>query len=376
MNEKKFMVAWYYHLPSVSTDEEINDIVKTSLGPLLSLHKRYRRPFTLSITGSLLKRIDNTNKSILGLMKELMDIKILEISATFYYEIYPPVVPYEYIKLHIKKDIETKEELLGVAPSTFYPPNFTWVSILSQLLPDFGIRHVILDEDHYKLCFKVQTWKWDLFKTNEMETLLVDTFLDRTELHRIYRHKVKNSDKENTLILFFRNFDIVKKLSFGISGLFHKPLDWGNLEKYLQETISQLDHRDYITLADDGDRINPVSLYNYGKFLKNFNDINFVTPSSINYTNIDLSYVPYLPSYSLGDMRSFWLRDLDSIHYSNLLNDIYALNYCLKGVEEDIMELQDVYFIFWKTISRKKYYMEKLYNILKTLEKREKCISR
>lgn len=377
MNEKGFIIVWYYHLPSVSTEEDINDMVKTSLGPLLSLHKKYKRPFTLAITGSLLKRVNNTNKEILKLIKELIDTKILEISATFYYEIFPPLVPYKYIKLHIKKDIEIKEELLGIKPSTFYPPNFTWISVLNYLLLDFGIRYVILDGDHYKLCYKCQAWKWNLFKSDKMETFLIDTSLDKRELYQIYRYKEKEFAKDNTLKLFFRSFDIIKKLSFGNSGFFHKPFDWENLEKYLQGIISQLGSGNYITLADDGDRINPISLYNYGKFLKSLNDINFATPASINYAYDDLPHIPYLPSYSLGNLQSFWLQDVDSIHYLYLLNNIYALHYnlkdCSKGIEDDIMELQDVYFIFWKTISRKKYYMEKLYNLLNTLER---CISR
>ena len=366
MNGKGFVLAWYYHSPSVSTDEEIKDMIVTSLNPLLSLHKECSCQFTLAITGSLLKRINNIDKSILNLMKDLIDSKILEISATFYYEIFPPLIPYNYIKLQLKEDINTKKELLGIKPSVFYPPNFTWVSILRHLLLDLGIRYVILDEGHYNHCFKVQTWKWNFFKTNKMETLLIDTLLDKKELYKIYKHNVK--DENINLVLFFRSFDIIKKLSFGNSGLLHSPFDWTNLEKYLSNIISQLNFGDYITIADDGDRINPVSLYNYEKFLRNFDDIDFVFPSSIDFTKVDLHNVPYLPSYSLGDLSLFWLRDLDSKHYIYLLDYIYSSNYFPKELEEDLMELQDVYFIFWKNIPRKKYYMNKLYNILESLE--------
>ncbi len=372
MNKKGFVIAWYYHLPSVSTDEEISDMIRTSLSPLLSLHKKHKRPFTLAVTGSLLKRINNINSNIIELIRELINSGILEIALTFYYEIFPFFIPYEYIKLHLKKDIETKKELLWVEPSTFYPANFSWISILNYLLLDYGICQVILDEGHFELCFKNQTWKWNLLKSYSMETVLIDTPMFERELYRVYGYKEKEFSKKNGLKLFFRSFEVVKHLSFGNSGLFHKPFEWDSLERYVKNLISKLSYGNYIVLADDGDRINPVSLYNYGKFLENFNDVDFVTPSSLKYAHQELSYINYLPSYSLGNLQSFWLNDMDSVHYFYMLNYIYNLQHrskeCSEKFKNEIMELQDVYFAFWKTISRKKYYIKKLYDVLNALE--------
>jgi len=365
MLDRGFIVIWYYHLPSVSTDDEIKDLVRISLKPLLLLHRKYSKPFTLAVTGSLLKRIGKIDHEIINLMESLISKEILELASTFYYEIFPPVVPYRFLKTHLEKDLSLKGELFGVKPTTFFPPNFTWVSILSELLPNLGIKNVVLDESHLKLCFKIQTWKWNVSRTNEMKSVLIDTYLDRRELHKIYTYRTSNNKE---LRLFFRDFDAVKNLSYGNSGLFHKPFEWDKLEKYINKVISQLREGDFITLADDGDRINPISLYNYNNFLKHFNENNFSTPSLLAHSQISANKISYLPSYSIASLRNFWLNDLDSFYYLNLLNEIYKLSIhkpeYIEPIQDDIMELQDVYFLFWKTLSRKKYYMEKLYKIL------------
>jgi len=365
MGEKNLLIAWYYHSPSVSTDDEIRDLVKTSLDPLLSIHARYEYPFTLAITGSLLARINKISEQTIEAMRKLIDKNMLEIAATYHYEIYPPSVPHRYIKLHIRKDVETKKELLDAEISTFYPPNFTWISILGHLLLDFGIRHVILDESNYRMSCKIQTWKWDLLNENDMNTLLIDTFLDRRELHKIYKYNPTQKN-DHELKLFFRDFDVTKHLSFGNSGLFHRPFEWNDLDTYLCNITSKLNFGNCITMADDGDRVNSISLYNYDKFLRyigDHDDIDFVTPSLINIDAVKMTYVPYLPSHSLGDHHSFWLQDLDSMHYLDLLNELYALIDEKGCYEDEVMDLQDVYFLFWKNIMRKKYYMDKLYEL-------------
>ena len=362
-------MVWYYHLPSVSTNDEVKDLIRISLKPLLYLHKKYSTPFTLAITGSLLKRITEIDPETISLMESLISEGILEMASTFYYEIFPPVVPYTFLKAHLEKDLSLKEEMFGIRPVTFYPPNFTWVSILNELLPDMGMKNVVLDEGHFRTCFKIQMWKWEVSRIEKMKSVLLDTYIDKKELYRAYTYETKDGKK---LRLFFRDFDVVKNLSFGNSGLFHKPFEWNELEKYVRNVISQLKQGDFITLADDGDRINPISLFNYSNFLKYFNEIGFFTPSLLDYEQIHTRKINYLPSYSIASLTNFWLNDLDSIHYLSLLNDLYTLSIHKSGNNidpvqndiDDIMELQDVYFLFWKTLGRKKYYLEKLYRIL------------
>jgi len=373
MNRKNLLIAWYYHYPSVSNDAEIEELIDTSLRPLLSLHKKHRCPFTLAITGSLLERINNINKEIINLIRELASENLLEIAGTYFYDIYPPIVPNRYLKLHLKRDIDTKRELLDANISTFYPSNFAWTPLSAHLLASLGIRDVILDESHYKTACKIQMWKWNSPDNGAMDTSMIDSFLDRRELNYVYEYEV---DEHEKLWILFRDFDAVRNISFGSTGFLHRPFYWNDLEKYLQLALSQIKPRKCLTLADDGDRINSASLYNYSKmlnYIKGINDIDLTIPACLNYEKIDISSIPYLPSHSLGGFYSFWLKDLDSIQYLYRLNEVYDLECSSKDMEEDIMELQDVYFMFWKNIANKKYYINKLNNILEKLE--GTCIS-
>lgn len=368
MDRKNLVIAWYYHLPSVSDDAEIEELIDTSLRPLLYLHKKHRCPFTLAITGSLLERINIINKRIMDLIRELVSENLLEIAGTYFYEIYPLLVPNRYLKLHLKKDIDTKRELLDVNISTFYPSNFAWTPLSAHLLASLGIRSVILDESHYKNACKIQMWKWNSLDNGPMDTSMIDSFWDRRELHYVYEYEVDEQDK---LWILFRDFDAVKNISFGSTGFLHRPFQWNNLEKYIQLALSQIKPRKCLTLADDGDRINSVSLYNYSKLLnhiKSISDLILTMPASLKYENLDVSDIPYLPSHSLGGFYSFWLKDLDSIQYLYRLNEVYNSEHSSKDMEKDIMVLQDVYFMFWKNIANKKYYINKLNIILEKLE--------
>ena len=367
MKDRGTLLMWYYHLPSVSSDAEVEDMVEASIHPLLSIHKEAKVPFTLAITGNLLRRIHKF-KSTLSLLKELVSNNIAEIAATFFYEIYPPIIPFRYLKFHLQKDIQTKKTLLGVVPVSFYPPNFTWISIFEYLLIDLGIENVVLDSEHYSLSCKAQVWKWHSQTKAPLHSILKDTILNDKELLRIYELSNGNDVDKKGISLFFRNFPIIKNLSFGNTGLFHKVYDWIELKDYFKGLISGLKTNEFITLADDGDRINSVSLQNYSSLLEEFSHYeghSFVRPTDLSKSNI-FNEIPYLPSYSIGSFESFWLSDLDSVHYSNLLNQVYELEKQDKGLnlKNKIMDLQDVYFLFWKTLSRKKAYLERVYWIL------------
>ena len=361
------MLIWYYHLPSVSSDAEIEDLVESSINPLLSLHAETEIPFTLAITGYLLSRMEKFQNT-LEMIRHLIEKGIVEIAATCFYEIYPPIIPLHYLKLHLIKDINIKKQMLDFTPVSFYPPNFTWVSIMEPMLIDIGVKNVVLDSSHYILSCKTQVWKWSSQTEDKLNTLLKDTVINNKEIHKIYYlSQNKQNESQKSIYVFFRDFAAIEKLSFGNTGMFHQPYNWKALQKYCQNLLSKLQPKEFVTLADDGDRINPVSIQNYTLFLKEFISHPFYRLVDLSDVNYSFSDIPYLPSFSIGDHLSFWLSDLDGIHYKNLMDQVYQIKKNIQSdyLEEEIMDLQDVYFLFWKTISRKKYYREKIYNILK-----------
>lgn len=372
MENRGILFVWYYHLPSVSSKEEVEDLVESSINPLLSIHIETEIPFTLAITGCLLERIVKYENTII-MLKKLMEKGCVEIAATCFYEIYPPIIPYRYLKMHLLKDINLKKRILGYKPVSFYPPNFTWVSIMEPILLDLDIKNVILDSSHYELSCKTQVWKWSSKKEDKLNTLLKETVVDSKEIHRIYKTSCKNINKaQKTISLFFRDFQTIEKLSFGNTGLFHQPYNWEALKKYCADLKLNLRLNEFLTIADDGDRINPVSIQNYTLFLNEFKSHLFYKLNDLSGLKYAFNDIPYLPSYSVGDHQGFWSSDLDSIHYINLMEQIYQHDQDFRdlGFEEEVMDLQDVYFLFWKTISRKKYYLNKVYELLRKFDEK------
>ena len=86
------LLCWYYHMPSVTSDDEIIDLINNSIIPLLQSHLQERKKFSLAITGSLLKRIAKRDNSVIDLLRILIENDLVEILGTFYYEIYPPII--------------------------------------------------------------------------------------------------------------------------------------------------------------------------------------------------------------------------------------------------------------------------------------------
>jgi hypothetical protein len=367
MENKGILFVWYYHLPSVSSEEEIEDLVESSINPLLSIHIETGIPFTLAITGCLLERIAKYENTIL-MLKKLIKKGCVEIAATCFYEIYPPIIPFRYLRMHLLKDINLKKGILDYKPVSFYPPNFTWVSILEPILLDLDIKNVVLDSEHYNYSCKTQVWKWSSEK-NKLNTLLKETVVDSKEIHRIYKTSFKNTN--NDVSLFFRDFQIIEKLSFGNTGMFHQPYNWEELKEYCADLKLNLRENEFLTIADDGDRINPVSIQNYTLFLNEFESHLFYKLNDLSTPKYAFNEIPYLPSFSIGDHQGFWTSDLDSVHYINLMEQVYQHDQDIHrfGFEDDILDLQDVYFLFWKTISRKKYYLNKLHTLLRKFDK-------
>lgn len=363
MSDRGFVVAWFYGLPSVSTDEEISDLATRSIRPLLKVHEMLHQPVIIVIAGSLLSRLEGVDPGLIGQMQKLVSAGIVEIGATFFHEIYPPVVPIRYIKRHLVRDLDVKEAWFGYRPTLFYPPNFAWLSVLPYLLLESAIRWVILDSGHFELSSSVQTWKWDIQLKGRMQSFLSSTLIDPRELYRVYRYPVGRESNDSDLRVAFRSFEIVRNLSFGTSGLFHRPLEDAELVEFFRKRFSTLSRGEFVTLADDGDRINATSLSNYERFIQLASEVGIVTPTDIESSDMEFQLIEYLPSYVLGDHRAFWMQDLDSVTYVRMLDDLCERNGAHE-IENQILELQESYPLFWKTLARKEYYIRKLYDLI------------
>lgn len=356
----KVQLVWYYHQPTVSTDAEVNDMVVTSLLPLLRAHAATSRKFTIAITGVLVERLAEVAPSALAQLRALLESGICELGGTTYHEAFPPFLPIRYLRRQLDRDLTVKAAHLGDAPTFFHPTAFTWASSLAFILPEFGFRRFVIDETHYTYATATQLWRWTVGPNAQLASTLQTTMLDRRELHIPYRYR---TDDSQSLTCFIRDFELVREFSLGSSGLIHRPLESEARDRFLEYVTRLEGGGRCLTLADDGDRITPVSLAAYQRVLHEFPEDVFVTPRDGCGEREEKELV-YLPSFSIADHHNFWLADIDSVHYLRLLDEMYARG-VPRELEDDLLELQDVFFLFWKTVPRKRYYLEKALTLWK-----------
>ena len=351
-------IAWYYHLPAVCTDEEVEDLVDTSLLPLVQTHRETGRKVLLALTGTLVDRVAGVRPSAIESVGGLVEDGLCELGGTTYHEVFPPLLPLRYLHLQIERDLETKRARFGIEPTVFYPPNFTWTSTLPTLLEEAGFDAALLDEDHYVLATSTQLWRWTVQRGSRLATTLHETMVDRRELHRPYVHPVRGG-RSGRLMCFVRDFDLVRRISFGTAGVLHRPLEEDAIDAAAAAVIGLVEGGGRVTLADDGDRINPVSLAGYRRFLELLPPGTTVLPGDLGADSAAATELLYLPSFSIADVRGFWLHDLDALHYARILDEIYRAG-VPEELEDTLLELQDVFFLFWKTLPRKTYYLDRL----------------
>jgi hypothetical protein len=351
-------IAWYYHLPAVCGDEEVGDLVDTSLLPVVETHRQTGRKVVLALTGALVARVADVRPSAIGAVGGLVEDGLCELGGTTYHEVFPPLLPLRYLRLQIERDLEAKRARFAVEPTVFYPPNFTWTSTLPALISEAGYEGALLDEDHYVLATSTQLWRWTVERGSRLATTLHETMVERRELHRPYVHPVRG-DPGGRLRCFVRDFDLVRRISFGTTGALHRPLEEDAIDAAAAEVVRLVEGGGRVTLADDGDRINPVSLAGYRRFLELLPAGTAVLPSDAGASPVDATELLYLPSFSIADVHGFWLHDLDALHYARILDEIHHAGVPAE-LEDALLELQDVFFLFWKTLPRKGYYLDRL----------------
>jgi hypothetical protein len=362
-------IAWYYHLPTVCSDDEVEDLVDTSLLPLVQAHRATGRKVVLALTGTLVDRLAAVRPAALDEVGALVAGGLCELGGTTYHEVFPPLLPLRYLRLQIERDVETKRARLATQPTVFFPPNLTWTSTLPTLLAEAGYVSALLDEDHYVLATSTQLWRWTVQRGSRLETTLHETMVDRRELHRPYVHPVRGG-AAGRLLCSVRDFELVRRISFGTAGVLHRPLEEEAVAAAAAEVARLVEGGGRITLADDGDRINPVSLAGYRRFLELLPPEATALPGELGPGLEGAAELPYLPSYSIADVRAFWLHDLDGVHYARLLDEVYRAG-VPEELEDALLELQDVFFLFWKTIPRKSYYLDRLLALRRQLGDRE-----
>jgi hypothetical protein len=357
------VLCWYLHLPTVCDDAEVVDLARRSIDPILRAHANAGQPVVLAITGTLLGRLAELTPQTTERLRVLVEAGLCEGAATCFHEVYPPVIPLRYLVRHLELDVALKEDLLGVRPATFFPPNFVWVEAFERILPDLGIGTTILDGSHYRSAVSPQTWTWSAHRIERMGSAMLGPQVDRREARRVVTYRTDSWPQAEgvggRLRCLFRDNDLVARFSFGNTGLIHLDGAGEALDALVAEVRRAVDSGCTVTLADDGDRVNPLSLYQYEAFLARIGD-GTVAPAGSMAPSGDYPDLACLPAFAIDGFDEFLRGGVDSGHYLALLAELTGRRAMEEAVDVEVLDLQDVFVLFWKTVARRRVYFDRV----------------
>ena len=362
----RILLCWYYHAPSVMSDQDVADQIRESLEPLLRAHRQLNCPVTLALSGSYVDRLSNIRPDVIEDIRTGIERNMVEVAGSFYFEVHPGLIPVPCLMRHVLKDRKIKRSVFDIDVASFLPANFTWVSFLGPILNEAGIQNVILDSRHFSHCNTTQIWKWSERGDLSLKSIS-EPMPDPQGSHHVAYSFDADVDTQTKLSVFFRDWIIAKKFSFGNAAILHEPYSDQKRERFFDEMANAVSDGKILTLADDGDRINPVSLLGYEEFLETLGSECFALPMSFSNEVQRGGLINWIPSFSIGDLETFWMASADSRQYIEVLNDIYRLGREREDTLEQLLELQDVYYLFWHNKSEKKEFLMKAWNLLKSL---------
>ncbi|MCD6494332.1 MAG: hypothetical protein J7K36_11195, partial [Archaeoglobaceae archaeon] len=225
MCEGNLSFCWHIHQPFFVDDEEIMDKLRESYLVLLETHEEHEVPFGLSISGNLLSKLKHLVPEFIDKIKELKRSGIVEVLGTTYYHAAIPIIPPEHLKLHIKMDLDIKENTLDCKPEIYFPADFAWVPWLADILIDFGVKGTVLDSIGIVKTLAIQEWKWikigKTYKIDYSEERIDEPIY---QLYNIYSLSGKS------LLALIRNNMISTELTKGRDGILYMR-DMNSLDK-------------------------------------------------------------------------------------------------------------------------------------------------
>jgi predicted glycosyl hydrolase (DUF1957 family) len=151
----KMYVAFVLNLyqPLNQPTQVVEEITRECYLPLAELFTCELNPkFTVSITGSLLRLLQNRGKDeLLGLLKQAKrDNKVDIVHSGAYYPIFPLISPSE-VRRQIQLDIEEKQNELDERGKTgIFPPELGYKDSLLEVYRDFGFQWTLIDDQLMK----------------------------------------------------------------------------------------------------------------------------------------------------------------------------------------------------------------------------------
>ncbi len=147
-----FIFGVHNHQPVGNLPHIFEDSYQKAYFPFLKiLYKHPTIKFTIHNSGILLDWIAKKHPEYISILKEMVDRGQVEIKTGGFYEPILPIIPDEDRYVQIEKLTGYIEELTGYVPTGMWLTERVWEPHLAEVLSKAKIKHVSVDESHFKL---------------------------------------------------------------------------------------------------------------------------------------------------------------------------------------------------------------------------------
>lgn len=348
----RLAMAWYYHLPSISTEIEVRDHAYRSLALLLRVHREHKAPVLIAPTGAFLELCQRDAPDVVDDLVATCRSGLVELATTYFHDTDPFSISWRSLKEQIERDHSFKGELLGQDPSWFFAPSFAWHPATDRILGPLGISGVVLDSRHLASASTARAWKWERDGSGAVAAVDTAAAVAAWEHRRV---RTLGGEHAAPLRLVFRDWPLTQALTFGNEAEMHR------LDRQIGAHLDGCQPEDLVVLADDGDRIAPASRRGYEDLLAHFG-------STVNWGELvaersELPTLRELPAFSQPGFDDLLRTSLEARTYWSLLGQIEVAP--LEESQLDrLLALQDVFYPFWKGCGRRQRYLDAAVRLL------------
>lgn len=150
VNKIYFAMALHFHQPVGNFDDIFERAIKLCYKPFLKLLYNYSDiKMTFHISGCLLDYLEEKHPDVIGLIKEMVLRRQIELMGGGYYEPILVAIPERDIMGQIRMMNEYIEEKFNLIPKGIWIPERVWESWIIKPIYESGLRYCVLDDAHF-----------------------------------------------------------------------------------------------------------------------------------------------------------------------------------------------------------------------------------
>lgn len=361
MNRPAIHFAWFAHQPFFVPDEEVKYRVYSSYIPLVDGLFERRIPFSICLSGALLRRISELVPFFIELLQQHIESSFLSLLGTAANHPFLPWLTNGSIAAQIEDDQSIRKKLNLKSLAVFWPPELAWSMRVGRCVAAAGYRGVVVDKRCCDLSDTPPSW------SAQNGTLTpVNRRPQRANKHSRMRLNVPLAGSPQCLDVWVRQSALSDGLIAAIKnddGAVKNAV--GHFASVLEQVTDHLAVRDApVLIGEDIERIFPESIAEF------FNIIDALPGLGVAFCNAQefqektlLSETSYIPAGTMEGSEGLWTSTFDDRLYRDHLERVtMQLENIMVGLKaqsaeqdfwrNELLKIQDSGFYFWPFIAR------------------------